>query len=185
MKVFLDTEFTGLHQNTTLISIGCVDENDNSFYITLEDYNKKQIDDWLQKNVLDNLLYHEEDQPFKVIDETNTKGVRSERYYRYSKEKAREFLEEWLSRYNSVEIWSDCLAYDWVLFCDLFDNNIPSNVSYIPRDICTFFDILGIDPDISRIEYSRTEEVQHNALADAIMIKKCYERLEKEILKIL
>ena len=27
MKIFFDTEFTGLHKNTTLISIGLVDEN--------------------------------------------------------------------------------------------------------------------------------------------------------------
>jgi len=27
MKVFMDTEFTGLHQGTTLISLGMVSEN--------------------------------------------------------------------------------------------------------------------------------------------------------------
>ena len=32
MKIFFDTEFTGLHQHTTLISIGLVDEVGISFY---------------------------------------------------------------------------------------------------------------------------------------------------------
>lgn len=32
MKVFFDTEFTGLHKDTTLISIGLVDEYNNHFY---------------------------------------------------------------------------------------------------------------------------------------------------------
>lgn len=32
MRVFLDTEFTGLHQDTTLISIGLIAENGKTFY---------------------------------------------------------------------------------------------------------------------------------------------------------
>ena len=32
MKVWFDTEFTGLHKNTTLISIGLVNEYNETFY---------------------------------------------------------------------------------------------------------------------------------------------------------
>ena len=32
MKIFFDTEFTGLHKNTTLISIGLVSETGDEFY---------------------------------------------------------------------------------------------------------------------------------------------------------
>lgn len=39
MKIFFDTEFTGLQQNTSLISIGLVTEDDRSFYAELVDYN--------------------------------------------------------------------------------------------------------------------------------------------------
>ena len=49
MKVFLDTEFTGLRQNTTLVSIGLVAENGDTFYAELTDYDKSQVDHWLQK----------------------------------------------------------------------------------------------------------------------------------------
>lgn len=40
MNIFFDTEFTGLHKNTTLISIGCVDENGRTFYAELTDYDE-------------------------------------------------------------------------------------------------------------------------------------------------
>ena len=42
MKVFFDTEFTGLHQNTTLLSIGLVAENGRSFYAEFMDYDYGQ-----------------------------------------------------------------------------------------------------------------------------------------------
>ena len=30
-------------------------------------------------------------------------------------------LKRWFAQFEEgVEIWSDCLSYDWVLFCDLF-----------------------------------------------------------------
>ena len=52
MKVFFDCEFTGLHQFTTLISIGCVTENSDVFYAELDDYNVSQVDEWVQENVI-------------------------------------------------------------------------------------------------------------------------------------
>ena len=55
-KVFFDTEFTGLHKNTTLISIGLISECGKTFYAEFWDYDKTQIDEWLQTNVLDNLI---------------------------------------------------------------------------------------------------------------------------------
>ena len=42
MKIFFDTEFTGLVQNTKLISIGMVDENGRAFYAEMD--NIKHID---------------------------------------------------------------------------------------------------------------------------------------------
>lgn len=55
-KIFFDTEFTGLHQNTTLISIGLVSDEGERFYAELTDYDETQCDDWITKNVLDHLL---------------------------------------------------------------------------------------------------------------------------------
>ena len=55
-KIFFDTEFTGLHQNTTLISIGLISECGKTFYSEFTDYDKSQLDDWLQENVINNLI---------------------------------------------------------------------------------------------------------------------------------
>lgn len=77
-------------------------------------------------------------------------------------------------------MWSDCLAYDWVLFCNIFGGafEVPKNVYYIPFDICTLFKIGGINPDVNREEYANStylELQKHNALHDANIIMKCYE----------
>ena len=52
MKLFFDTELTGLHKNTTLISIGIISEEGDEFYTELTDYDINQIDDWLKENII-------------------------------------------------------------------------------------------------------------------------------------
>lgn len=47
MNIYFDTEFTGLHQNTTLISIGCVSEDNKTFYAELDDYDQSQVNVWI------------------------------------------------------------------------------------------------------------------------------------------
>ena len=52
-KIFFDTEFTGLHQRTTLISIGLIADlglgkGTKSFYAELTDYDQSQVDEWIQ-----------------------------------------------------------------------------------------------------------------------------------------
>jgi len=83
-------------------------------------------------------------------------------------------------------MWSDCLAYDWVLFNNIFGTafDIPKNVYYIPFDICTLMKIKGVDPDINREDYAYSdmpipETAKHNSLHDAWTIKHCYDKLEK------
>jgi hypothetical protein len=175
VKVFFDTEFTGLHQNTTLISIGLVAEDGRSFYAELTDYDQSQVDDWIRKNVIDNLMIRDYDtncdyHPY--ADQVKLSG---------DKEEVAFCLEHWLHILNdSIEMWSDCLAYDWVLFCELFGGafKIPENVYYIPFDIATLFKVNGIDPDVNREEFSNLPGgLKHNALWDAQVIKACYERL--------
>jgi len=164
MKVFFDTEFTGLHAKTTLMSIGVVDENGRTFYAELDDYDKTQVDDWLENNVVAN---------FTGENTMNMKQLKSA-------------LTEWLAVYDSVEIWSDCLAYDWVLFNSIFGTafDIPKNVYYIPFDICTMMKLKGVDPDINREEYAFGDVLEvaekHNALWDAQVIRACYENLRLE-----
>ena len=189
-KVFFDTEFTGLHQNTTLISIGLISECGKTFYAEFNDYDFKQIDDWLKENVIDNLQYNG---IFQKLDETKNSIS-----YKSTTENIREKLTTWLEQFGEVEIWSDCLSYDWVLFNQIFGHafNIPKNVYYIPFDICTLFFAKGIDADISREKFvsntfsesgeplffdaegNMIEKQKHNALWDAKIIRQCFVKLQ-------
>ena len=181
MKIFFDSEFTGLHQNTTLISIGLVTEDlmgrdgtiyQNTFYAEFTDYDKNQIDDWLTENVLDNLILKRKIPNSISADNFTIKS---------DKITIRSYLSKWLKSFNiDIEIWSDCLAYDWILFCELFGGavNIPGCVSYIPFDICTLMKIKDVDPDINREEFIGIEtEAKHQSLWDAKVIKECYNKL--------
>ena len=174
-KVFFDTEFTGLHQNTTLISIGLISDCGKTFYAELTDYDETQIDDWLQENVISNLKFNDKvGANFYWDQDGNIQGYGN-------KELVKEWLLQWFQIFDSVEIWSDCLSYDWVLFNQIFGHafNIPKNVYYIPFDICTLFYAKGIDADISREEFSEMKDgsQKHNALWDAIVIRECFNRL--------
>lgn len=161
MKIFFDTEFTGLHQDTTLMSIGLIDENDRTFYCELDDYDKSQLDEWLKNNVIANFTGEHTGNMTYLKDS----------------------LSQWFAEYDNVEIWSDCLAYDWVLFNQIWGHafQIPKNIYYIPFDLCTLLKVKGFDPDTNREAFAGFEEDQtkHNALHDAKVIKACYEKLEK------
>ena len=57
-NLFFDTEFTGLHSEAKLISIGIVAEDGRYFYAELNDYDKeKDTSDFVKLNVLPNLLF--------------------------------------------------------------------------------------------------------------------------------
>ena len=182
-KIFFDTEFTGLHQNTTLISIGLISECGKTFYAELTDYDKSQIDEWLETNVISNLKLKVPNEIQEVIHTvygehhtvcSNTEWLKKE-------------LGFWLEQFGEVEIWSDCLSYDWVLFNQIFGHafNIPKNVYYIPFDICTLFYAKGIDADISREAFAEMSEgsQKHNALWDAKVIRQCFVKLQGVALK--
>ena len=56
MVLFYDFEMTGLHKNTTPISLGIVSEDGKKFYAEFVDFDFNQVNDWITKNVLDNLF---------------------------------------------------------------------------------------------------------------------------------
>lgn len=168
MRVFFDTEFTGLHKNTTLISIGLISDEGKTFYAELTDYDESQIDSWLKENVIANLSKTE-------AELFHMAGIT----VRGDKATVAAALQEWLEQYESVEMWSDCLSYDWVLFNDLFGHafNIPKNIYYIPFDLCTLLKIYNIDPDVNREEFAGMDGAKHNALHDAKVIRACFNRI--------
>ncbi|RYU92672.1 3'-5' exoribonuclease domain-containing protein [Emticicia agri] len=175
MKIFFDTEFTGLHQQTTLISIALVSEDNDVFYAELTDYATTQLNDWIEANVMRHL--------FLVADiyEDNRTFIKGD------SSKVRTALTTWLARFEDTEIWADVLAYDWVLFCNLFGDafGIPGNIFFIPFDLSTAFKIRGVKPDISReafVSDFSTSSInfplsKHNALYDALLVKACHKKL--------
>lgn len=181
-KIFFDTEFTGLHQNTTLISIGLVAETGATFYAELTDYDPKQVDDWIRDNVISNLEFNDESLKGMSTVTFLTEGDKFRGFG--DTQTIKKYLTNWLSQFEHVEMWSDCLAYDWVLFCHIFGHAfaIPNNICYIPFDISTLLHTKGIDPDVNREMYAfygtpQVNAKKHNALWDAEVIMLCYKRL--------
>lgn len=199
MKIFFDTEFTGLHKNTTLISLGMIDEFGRTFYAEFTDYDESQCDDWIKEHVINNLLYKH----FDKEGEPNTISIFGNKYYtKGDKRYIKNQLIEWLSKYDNVELVSDVCHYDMVLFVDIFGSafDIPKNVSPccydINQDIAKFFKVSMHEAfDISRegiidwynsvrdnflIKDESKEKIEingdkHNSLYDACVIKAIYE----------
>lgn len=173
MNIYFDTEFTGLHKKTTLISIGFISDSGETLYIEFNDYDNNQVDDWIKENVISNLYLTEEEHG---VNTDSCKG--NDWLFKGNRYNSSMIIKSWLSKFDKVDIWSDCLSYDWVLFCDLYLHAfyIPDNVYYIPFDICTLFKLKGIDADISREDFAEMKDgaKKHNALWDAKVIKECY-----------
>jgi hypothetical protein len=186
MKLFLDSEFTGLQQESSLISIGLVLDENHFFYAEFTDYDHTKLSVWHQENVIKNLIFSEKNH----FVELSGKKIRMKGTIL----QIRKTLWEWFKILPKIEIWADVLAYDWVLFCNIFGDafQIPSNIFYIPFDMATVLKIKGLNPDISRIEYAFEDEkqfkkyvanyeiekiIQHNALIDAIVLKAMYEKV--------
>lgn len=184
MKLFFDTEFTGLTQNTSLISLAIVDENDRTFYAEFTDYDQSQVDEWLEDNVIASLWL---ENPGEEIEENRTlvKGA---------KEQITSSLRNWLDAYKSegCQFVADVLMYDWVLFAELFGGalSLPEYVDYMPLDFASILYLQGLSIHTPRIELLDTSEVellkrkssfdsQHNALYDAYLLKLCFEKVMK------
>lgn len=184
-KIFFDTEFTGLHQYTKLISIGLISDCGQTFYAENcsfhHGFKRGSDSEWASENLFPHLKFYGKDKRAlnnSMLDFDTPASV-SEAFGELWKIK--ESLELWLSRFGEVELWSDCLSYDFVLFNQLWGHafQIPKNVYYIPFDICTLFKIKGVDPDINREKFAGMTEgaEKHNALWDARVIKACYQKL--------
>ena len=185
MRIFLDTEFTGLHKDTTLISLGLVAEDGDEFYAELTDYDKNQVDYWLQENIIANLWY----EAGKVDFEHPTK------YYRGNKDFIRLKLNDWLSKYDTIEWVSDVAHYDFVLLIDLLYGkaiDIPhmkhgASIHDINQDIAKYYNISELEAfDKSREDILNSKGIEikglkHNALYDAKVIKAIYEIVNRPI----
>ena len=102
MKIFMDTEFTGLHQGTSLISIGIVTEDGRQFYAELNDYDRSQVNEWLYNNVIKNLSYNTYRAETLI---PKTPACIAKKYgMKGDKEQVAEALKAFLSPYETVQV---------------------------------------------------------------------------------
>lgn len=171
MRVYMDMGFTGLHKNTTLVSIGLVSENNDTFYGEFNDYDRNQIDDWLQENVIDNLIMSPPPEGEDEEGRWSNKGKNAE--VRGSTDDIKRYLESWFSDITetknpyvdyhgheappmlndgTIQVYGDCMAFDWILFVDLWGHafKVPSYIHYIPFDLCTALKMAHYAPDCDR-----------------------------------
>ena len=176
MKIFFDTEFTGLHKDTTLIRIGLVAGDGKTFYAELTDYDRNQVDYWIKENVLAHLKFNDNAKCSIKRHDDNVE-VKGDKKY------VRDCLQVWLSKYDSVQLVSDVCHYDMVLFIDLFGSafDLPKNVCPFCYDInhdiaelCEISDAEAFDKSREEICYKEVEGDKHNALYDAKVIKEIY-----------
>ena len=182
MKIFFDTEFTGLYKDTTLISIGLVSEDNRQFYAELSDFDADQCNEWIMENVVNHL--YEKDRGKK--DSTYIPN-----YHIGGKYEVAKMLGNWFSQFDSVELVSDVCHYDMVLLIDLFGDAflLPENVCAacydINQDIARKYNLSMKDAfDKSRedILYENYKETKitgdkHNSLYDAKVIREIYQIL--------
>ncbi len=183
MKIFFDTEFTGLHKDTTIVSIGMITEDGKQFYAEFTDYDSKQCDDWIQANVLEHTLQR---------NWKKRESVYVENYHLGTKVDIGKTLENWLAQFDQVEFISDVCHYDMVLLIDLFGTafEFPGQCSPscydINQDIAKHYGISQKEAfNKSREEILEENKIEiegdkHNSLYDAKVIKELYYILNKK-----
>lgn len=186
-RIFLDTEFTGLHQQAALISVGLAAENGDVFYAELNDYDPEQVSPWVKENVIPLLSG-------PVLRAARNAPRHNDMFLYGDQPDVSRALRNWLARFggpDSVHIWADVPAWDWVLFCELFGGafGLPQQVHYIARDLATALEWHGTDPDTDReklggpvvFTHPKLRLGKHHALYDALLEKAVYENLLKKM----
>lgn len=149
-NIFIDLEFTGLHQHTTPISLGIVADTDNgyrAFYGEFTDYDHSQVNSWIEDNVISNL----------GSDNINIENVQ---YIRGTSDEICAELRIWLNSFNDqITVYADCGHYDFVLFIQLFGDafSLPPYIAPAYVDINT---IIADDYNITidkAFDFSRKE----------------------------
>jgi hypothetical protein len=152
LKLFFDTEFTGLHKDTTLISIGITSFYGDVFYAEFTDYDKSMVDNWINDNVVKHLC---------LTSDTEINVTEYKQYVRGSKQYVREKLLQWLDLIHktyltagceNIQFVSDVSHYDFTLLIDLMGKDAFSIPNYvcpschdINQDIATCFDITDVE----------------------------------------
>ena len=144
MKLFFDTEFTGLHKNTTLISVGIAAEDGRRFYGVLNDFDRTQCTKWINENVLKGSVEDLLCIPVSIIEDIGEEGKYRD-FWIVSGNKRLVSIHlnrwlNWIGGYDSIQFVSDVCHYDFVLLIDLITNggtafDLPGNISPVCHDM--------------------------------------------------
>lgn len=197
MKIYFDTEFTGLKKDTTLVSIGLITEDGESFYAELTDFDESYKDEWFVNNVLNNLLLDEEKNAKKKTPEifvykTKEEYFIADKTIRGTKNVVSYELYRWLKDFVSIQLVSDVCHYDMVLFIDLFGGAFDMLPSITPachdinQDIAEFCKITEREAFEKNREKLLLENgiqlpkgKKHNSMYDAKVIKLIDEMIRR------
>lgn len=169
---FIDAEFTGEHQKTTLVSLAVVGTGDEQIYLTFDGYDRDQVTPWLEENVLRCI---EPGSNVSYVD-----GYRR--------------LAAWFESYSDgepVSLVTVGKTLDLVLLFELWHHAHPErkyfhNLYCLPNylnhsahfDLPTIFWLAGMSPDLDREELvaGAIQGRRHNALYDAKVVRECFNR---------
>lgn len=152
MNFYFDTEFTGLYQNTLLLSIGIVSESGKKFYGEILENVLKNSNEWVGDNVIPNMIANGCIDTIKNIISIPDVEIAICK----DKSELRTRLYEWLEEqvyippnegdqyekdnkgsHAIAQFVSDVCHYDFVLLCDVFEGalRLPDFVSPCCHDI--------------------------------------------------
>lgn len=190
MNIYFDTEFTGLHKNTTLISIGLITEHGMRFYAEFNDYDESQVSPWIRDNVIKHLMLKKSDVPYLSGSSGSVFAYGDKSYIKAN-------LIRWLHRFSSttVQFVSDVNHFDFVLLLDLLCEKDAFDLeSFISPACVDLNDIISIKKNITPNDaFNANRELlaselrggtvdpgsKHNSLHDAIVIRAIYQELMK------
>ena len=195
MKIYFDTEFTGLTKNTDLISIGLIAENGSTFYGEIKDFDITKCNQWVKDNVVSKLKYYgryneyfkENNHSVEILDTKHKVGIH---------------LNLWINSFlEEIQFVSDVAHYDFVLLIDLLTFggtalDLPEYITAAVYDINQLMaQKLGISMhqafDLNREEIlvqmhrfttnANPTYDKHNALWDAFVIKELFNAFTEDV----
>ena len=108
-RIFYDAEFTGLHRDTSLISIGLVSQSGSYFYAEFNDYDKDQITDWIHENVINNLIMNNKNFHISPLPTSKTPNGVYNVVLKADKAEVSERLLSWIA--HSTQIVMHMIGY--------------------------------------------------------------------------
>ncbi|UOG54012.1 hypothetical protein [Leptospira noguchii] len=160
-----------------MISAGFVTLEGRELYLTFNDYDKKQLTDWVKENVL---VHIDEDkalstnESFRMLDTFLREYSQGEAISLISAGKALDLLlifQLWHILHPELEYFS-------------YERHLPNYLRHRKHfDLDTIFYLSGYDPDVIDREVfvgDKNPLRKHDALYDAQIVRNCFFRLHRE-----